>query len=190
MSIYELQIRPYKDIILNNLTALSIDVKNINYETITNKNIPVKVNPLFFVQDKDIEIDLSSGYYINFESFGILRDLNFNKNIINDIPYYKYSGLSKKICIELHLLYAYSDEITAAPRYNIRFSINNKEKSNIYHGVYDTIRYDNLFSNKYIITIENNDIISINIIKNDISNNNNNYKYNIKEGSYICFTEI
>jgi hypothetical protein len=189
MSIYELQIKPYKSITLNKVDCNSIEVKSLNYETLTNKGYGVKILPLYFVQQEDISLNFSESYYIDFKQIGILRDLNINKGPINinSHPHYIYSGSTKKILIELCLIYSNPKTIEYPSRYTINFQINNKDKSKIYYGVNDTLEYDNVFVNKYIINISDKDKIHIYVkrvnVPSDIS-------WILKEGSYISFSEI
>ena len=194
MSIYELQIKPYKNINLNKvdcntIKSISIDVKSLNYETLTNNGYGVKVLPLYFVQEADISFELLDSYYINFNRIGNMKDLDIDKILVGDskVPYYIYTGLKKKILIEVYLLYSYPNLIDYPPRYRIKFTINDIQISNIYHGVNDTVNYDNVFINKYIININNNDKINLNITRLSTPVDKS---YTIKEGSYVSFTEI
>ena len=194
MSIYELQIKPYKNINLNKvdcntIKSISIDVKSLNYETLTNNGYGVKVLPLYFVQEADISFELLDSYYIDFNKIGNITDLSIDKILVSDskVPYYIYSGFKKKILIEVYLLYSYPKLIEYPPRYTIKFTINDIQISNIYYGVNDTVNYDNVFINKYIININNNDKINLNITRLSTPIDKS---YTIKEGSYISFTEI
>lgn len=194
MSIYELQIKPYKNINLNKvdcntIKSISIDVKSLNYETLTNNGYGVKVLPLYFVQEADISFELLDSYYIDFNKIGNITDLSIDKILVSDskVPYYIYSGLKKKILIEVYLLYSYPNLIDYPPRYRIKFTINDIQISNIYYGVNDTVNYDNVFINKYIININNNDKINLNITRLSTPVDKS---YTIKEGSYVSFTEI
>lgn len=210
MSIYELQIKPYKNITLNkvdcsaikttdatinnlygiiSLHATNIEVESLNYRTLTNKGYGVKIHPLYFVQEKDNTFKLSDSYYIDFIKIGNLQDLDINKISDNDstVPYYIYTGSTKKILIEVYLLYSYPKSIEYPPRYTITFTINDIPRSDIYYGVNDTVIYDNVFINKYIININNNDKINLNITRLSTPADES---YTIKGGSYVSFTEI
>lgn len=210
MSIYELQIKPYKNITLNkvdcsaikttdatinnlygiiSLHATNIEVESLNYVTLTNKGHGVKIHPLYFVQEENFSFDLSDSYHINFNKIGILKDLDMNKILDGDdkVPYYIYTGSTKKVLIEVYLLYSYPKLINYPPRYTIKFTINDIPISNIYYGVNDTVNYDNVFINKYIININNNDKINLYVTRICIPVDKT---YTIKEGSYVSFIEI
>ena len=210
MSIYELQIKPYKDLIFNNINSKalettnaiiknlstgtinvnSIDVDSINYNTITNNGIKIKVNPVYFIQRFDNEkqfTDTSKNWIIDFSKIGDLTDININLKSENDQHYYQYIGELKTILIEVNLIYSYITKEKISPRCTIDFLVNDKVYNNIYFGVHDSYIFNNIFNNKYIIDIDNetNKIAFKIAILYD-----NNLTYTIKAGSYICFKEL
>jgi len=189
MSVINTTNHPIKNLQNTVLYCESLIITNLDYKHILKDGYEIKVNPNYYVQDTDSTFQFKESYYVDFTQATRVNDLNIEKFYdTKGFPCYRYKDDgTKKILIELQLLYRWGDVVNIAPRYYVECRMNGQRMSKVQSGIFDNKSNDNIFSNRYIFTVNTNDYISFQITKIDDPDDDT---YTLLSSSFLCFKSL
>ena len=194
-----------KSLKTDELNCAILNVNTMNYNNITCKNQPIRLNPLYIVNQTVQTFEFKTNYFIDFNVISQLSDVVMTKqyNLIRrvsgnhlsqylqtNIPHYMYNGDDPiTIALELSLYYSWGVNLTTCPRFYINIFKSDNINQPLFRtqfGIFDNLNTMNLLNNTYLIDLLPNQSIFILLEKYEESNNT----YTLMQNSFMKITQV
>ena len=159
-----------------------------DYYSISSNSISSSQNNIYYTQQLDKHIEFMQDFFLDFDKLSKINDLHINKDIVNNIPLYRYLGITRSILIEIQLIYKWGPKITMIPSPWFIIKVNNSSKYKIQFAFSENPKSNNIFLSNFILNINNNDTISFKLYKDNQFSTDTDFT--LLNGSFIHFKTL